>query len=132
MELGTMPREVIMNNYGCYTTDLGLYESCPSPTQFWQVLRRDNDLAVRYLVSTLDDLPKGSLERPSDISLEVNWVVHCIAGTVKIQNGQTLGHIRESIDGRWLAQAYSPPTNSIVAQDQMKRCHEELAVEAHE
>ena len=79
-------------------------------------LSRDNDPAVRYLVKTLDDLPKGSLERPSDISLEVNWVVHCIAGTVKIQNGQTLGHIRESIDGRWLAQAYSPPTNSIVAK----------------
>ena len=86
-------------------------------------LKDDHDLAVRYLVSTLDDLPKGSLERPSDISLEVNWVVHCIAGTVKIQNGQTLGHIRESIDGRWLALAYSPPTNSIVHKDQI-RCNE--------
>ena len=82
----------------------------------FESFRRDDDPAVRYLVNTLDDLPEGSLEKPSDIELQVEWVVHDIAGIVWIKNGQQLGLIRQSIDGRWLAQSYSPPTNSIVAK----------------
>ena len=85
-------------------------------------LKDDLDLAVRYLIHTLDDLPKGSVSLPIDVELEpVEWRENQTdnipkADIVKIQNGQTLGHIREFIDGRWLAQAYVPPTNSKYAR----------------
>ncbi len=57
---------------------------------------------------------------PSDIRLEVDYKKTKIdgpsAGIVRLSNGQQLGTLRESINGRWLAHSFIPPNNSIFAK----------------
>ena len=68
----------------------------------WKDLQQSKDPAVRYLMSTLTDLPKGSQPRNPDAAPNVQWSnKDQIAGAVLTPAGTYLGFIEKYADGRW-------------------------------
>ena len=68
----------------------------------WKDLRQSKDPAVRYYMSTLSDLPKGSQPRNPDAIPEVKWFdKDQTSGTVLTPAGTHLGFVEKYPDGRW-------------------------------
>ena len=68
----------------------------------YQELQESKDPAVRYYVSTLTYLPKGSERRNRDATPEVQWIGEGqLRGTVVTPPGTILGFIDRYADGSW-------------------------------
>ena len=82
-----------------------------------QCLQKSKDPAVRYFANTLQDLPEGSMPKPGDVKLQVD-----VSGMVRIRNGEALGRLSNTIDGRWSAYTYEygqPPKFAKTRDDAM-------------
>ena len=75
-------------------------DGCVNATvrSFCLSLMDGDDFVVRYYIHKFDDIPEGSVNRPSDIEL-----VSDEHGVVRIRDGETLGVIHQDIDSRWRA-----------------------------
>lgn len=74
-------------------------------------LKESKDPAVQYFIGILGDLPPGSMSPPSDVQIEVDD-----SGVVKIQNGEILGLVYETLFGRWRAEIFTPESKARIAK----------------